>query len=105
MVKSVTNKDQIVDQHIREHEARLKHLDELLERAEKAIADSLEHEKVKLKAEQLKERRDELAREVEQARVDAVKNREMKEIQRSGPMGIWDAVAQDLEHLLERLKL
>lgn len=101
----MTHKEQLVDQKVREYESRLKHLDELLERAKKGITDAPEHEEVKLKAEELQEKRDELAKEAELARQLAVKQRETREIQMSGPMGIWDAVAQDLEHLLERLKL
>jgi hypothetical protein len=32
----MTNKEQLIDQHIREYESRLKHIDELYERAHSA---------------------------------------------------------------------
>ena len=99
----MTHIDQLVDQHIREYESRLKHFDELLERA--ASVTETRPEEVKLKAEELQQHRDEMVLEAEKARQKANQDRERRDIEFHGPMGIWDAVAQELEHLLERHRL
>ena len=46
-----------------------------------------------------------LASHFEQMKLKLGENWEIEEIEKSGPMGIWDVVAQDLEHVLEKLKL
>ena len=54
--------EQMVDRHIREHEARLKHIDELMERADTiGISDT----ELKDEFHKLREKRDKLAEELE----------------------------------------
>jgi Skp family chaperone for outer membrane proteins len=97
----MTNYSHLAEQHIIEFESRLKHLDELLARANKDIAGE-EHEL----AEELKEltaKREELAGHLDTMRLKSREEWQEKEIVQAGPMGIWDAVAQQLEMLIERL--
>ena len=48
--------------------------------------------------------REELAGHLERMRLRSLEDWQEKEIELSGPMGIWDAVAQQLEKLVERLE-
>ena len=98
----MTHIDQLVDQHIREYESRVRHFDELLERAASVTGTRPEDEEVKMKAEELQQYRDEMVLEAEKERQKANQARERRDIKSHGPMGVWDAVAQELEHLLER---
>jgi Skp family chaperone for outer membrane proteins len=91
----------LAEQHIIEFESRLKHIDELLARANEDVTGE-EHEL----AEELKEltsKRDELASHLEKMRLKSLEEWQEKEIEKAGPMGIWDAVAQQIEKLIERL--
>ena len=101
----MTNEIHLVEQHIREYESRLQHFDELLERATKGVREAPEHEEVRTDLAELQQRRDKLASHYEQIKLNLGENWEIEEIEKSGPMGIWDVLAQDLEHFLERLKL
>ena len=97
-----TSLDQRVQQHILEHESRLKHVDELLERAQrktaKAEADA---------AEQLanaKRKRDTLSRQVEAFKLRPPGQWSEAEFEKTGPMVVWDTLAQQLEKLVERME-
>lgn len=94
--------EELVEQHIREQESRLKHIDELLLRARK----NTDHEQPESNAEleKLIAQRDELAGQLDKMRLRPGNDWKEKEIELAGPMGIWDAVAQQLEKLVERLE-
>ncbi len=91
----------LVDQHIKEYDMRLKHLDDLLARArlKAAQAPSAAEELAKLQL-----HRDELAGWVNELKLKPLENWREEEIQKAGPMGIWDAVAQQVEKLVERIE-
>ena len=74
----MTNMNHQIEQHILEYESRLEHLDQMLEQADR-LADSLGKIPQKDAAELMQE-----------------------ELAQAGPMGIWDAVAQRLEKVVER---
>jgi len=101
----MTSENQLVEQHILAYESRLKHFDELFEQAEKGITEAPEHKEVRTKLKELQQERDKLASHYEQMKLKSGENWEVEMIKKSGPMGIWDVLAQDLEHLLKRLKL
>ncbi len=101
----MTGKNQLVEQHILEYGSRLKHFDELLEQAEQGITETPKHDEIRTKLKELQQKRDELTSHFEQMKLKLDKNWEVEMIEKSGPMGIWDTLAQDLEHLLERMKL
>ncbi len=79
----MTDVAQLAEQHIREYQARLKHLDELLE--------------------QTLQRGGEGAAAAYQALKSDEQWREAM-IEQSGPMGLWDALAQQLEKAIEKLE-
>ncbi len=84
-----------VEQHILEHESRLGHIDEMLERAGKAAGEATE-------LEGLTQERDKLAGKLGEMKQKSAEEWEKEELAQAGPMGVWDAVAQQLEKLLER---
>jgi hypothetical protein len=92
----MTTSAQLVEQHIIEHESHLKRIDELLERARETITP----EQPELK--ELAAKREKLSGQIEEMRLKNLEAWQEKEIEMAGPMGIWDAVAQQLEKLLER---
>jgi len=80
-----------VEQHILEHESRLGHIDELLERAGETPG-----------VEDLQARRDELAGQLDEMKQKTAEQWQHEELAQAGPMGVWDAVAQEVEKLLEK---
>ena len=98
----MTNYEQLAEQHIREHESRLKHIDELLARAHAAAGP--EQAGIGAELEKLTAEREELAGHLEKMRLRPFDDWREKEVELAGPMGIWDAVAQQLEKLVERLE-
>ena len=98
----MTDFEELVEQHITEYESRLKHIDELLLRARESTGPSQQESVAEL--EKLVAQRDELAGQLEKMRLRPTNDWREKEIELAGPMGIWDAVAQQLEKLTERLE-
>ncbi len=91
------NQERLTETHIREYEARMKHIDELISRAERA-----EH----LTSAQMEElgalrgQRARLADELEQ-----IKSSSLEEwAKKGGPMIIWDLVAERAEKLIEHIE-
>ena len=90
----MTTLDELVDRHVKEYNSRLKHIDELAEQA--AI---LEEERHVAELAELKSERNILAgylKELEQ-------NPSEVSLEKSGPMAIWDVIAQRLEKLVEKI--
>jgi len=95
----MTTKEQLIDQHIREYESRLKHIDELYERAHKATEHlDDEHES----RSELKWFEARLSNVADTIKTMPVKNWRQETVQKAGPMAIWDIIAQQLEDFLER---
>jgi ferredoxin-NADP reductase len=76
-------------------------MDELLARANEDVTGE-EHE-LAAELKELTSKRDELAGHLDRMRLKSLEDWQEKEIEKAGPMGIWDAVAQQLEKLVERL--
>ena len=93
--------NQLVQQHILEHESRMKHVDELLERArkDKAGGSDADEELAGMKLE-----RDKLSSRVEAFKLKPPEQWSTEEFEKTGPMVIWDALAQQLEKLIERIE-
>ena len=97
----MTKLNQLVQQHILEHESRLKHVDELIDRAQAGIA------KTGGTVEQLadvKRERDQLSSRVEAFKLKPPDQWSEEEFENTGPMVIWDTLAQKLEKLVERME-
>ena len=90
----------LVDQHIREYDLRLQRLDKQLEHAQKK---TMGHETSE-QLEELQRERDKLAVWVDELKLKPLDNWREDEIRKAGPMGIWDAVAQQVERLVEHIE-
>lgn len=88
----------LIEQHILQYESRLKHIDELLGRAEKAKDRQQESE-----LKEIKQDREELSGEMEKLKKQPPEYWNKLGLEKAGPMGAWDAVAQRLEKLVERI--
>jgi DNA repair exonuclease SbcCD ATPase subunit len=91
----------LAEQHMIEFESRLKRIDELLERVNVDVSDEPYELASELK--ELTTKREELAGHIEKMRLKSLDDWEEKEIEKAGPMGVWDAVAQQIEKLVERI--
>jgi hypothetical protein len=98
----MTTKEQLIDQHIREYESRLKHIDELYERAHKATEHLDDGHESRGELKGLAEQRAQLPQDAAQIKTMPVENWRKETVQSAGPMAIWDIVAQKLEDFLER---
>ncbi|MHB1215124.1 MAG: hypothetical protein ACYCY9_09075 [Thiobacillus sp.] len=95
--------DHLIQQHILEHQSRLKHVDELLERAQKKIAQAGSSD-VAAQVADLKRERDTLSSRVEEFKLKPPGQWSKEEFETKGPMMIWDTLAQKLEKLVERME-
>lgn len=94
------NIDQLAEQHIKEHEARLKHVDELFETVEKTNKNAADSSEVSAEVEHLKKEREMLV-----GQLDELRKKSIEEWAHSGgPMVMWDIIANRLEDLIERVK-
>lgn len=93
------NMETLVEQHVAAYESRLKHIDELSQRASGAVESELDPELQAL----IKER-DRLENHVEQMKLRSLEDWDKEELSQAGPMGVWDALAQQLEKLVEKLE-
>lgn len=100
----MTDLNHMVEQHIMKYESSLKHIDELLERARKGVGEVPEHLEVSTALDDLSGEREKLASHIEELRIKPFEDWEEQLIEHAGPMGIWDAVAQQLEKLVERIE-
>ena len=96
--------NKLVQQHIREHELHLTHVDELLDRAHEAAAKGDHPPDLSQQLTGLKQERDKLSGHLDALRSKAPEDWRTEEIEKAGPMGIWDALAQQLEKLVERIE-
>ena len=99
----MTNKEHLVEQHVRESESRLRHLDELLAKAQGPVGDSADRELEETLG-RLRAERDRMASHLQTLRFYSVRDWRSEEIEMAGPMAVWDALAQGVEELVERLE-
>ncbi len=93
----MTNIDLMAEQHIKQYESQLKHIDEVMEKANKDInPDSDFSEELK----ELARHRIELADYIEELKDKAP----FEWMEEGGPMVLWDIVAQRIEELVERIE-
>jgi chromosome segregation ATPase len=97
----MANIHQVAEQQIRQYESQLKHIDDVMERASKIRTENTEL-KAELGAElkELAEHRGELADYIEELRDRAP----FEWMEEGGPMVLWDAVAERIEELVERIE-
>lgn len=100
----MTHFNQLVEQQIDLYESRLKHIDELFERSSKGVAGSPEHADIHAQIANLKNERDRFAKHIDAMKQRSIDNLQEEFIEKSGPMGVWDALALQLEKLVERIE-
>ncbi len=89
--------DELVERHIREYESRMQHIDEMLEKATKALP--LGEEELAAELAKLQEERDNL-----ESRLNELRKLSANEwAKQGGPLVFWDQVGLRLEKLLKRL--
>ncbi len=93
--------DQLVEQHIRTQESRLKQIDELLAKAEAAAKGNADMEAA---VAELRRRRNEQAVGLDSQKARSPGDWAEKEIEAAGPMAVWDALALDIEQLIEKME-
>jgi DNA repair exonuclease SbcCD ATPase subunit len=94
--RKMSDINQLAESHIKEHEARLKHIDELMEQADKAKHEAEDSAEL----ESLKQERVTLANHLDELREQSAE----EWAEKGGPMVMWDIVASRLEKLVERIK-
>ena len=100
----MTTKEQLVEQHIREYEARQKHVNELIAMAEDAAKKLAHDHEIKNELAQYQGQHSELVKQAEQLKRMPLEHWREEMIQSAGPMAVWDVLAQKLEDLVERLE-
>tara|TARA_R110002167_G_C12481527_1_gene634652 strand:+ start:121 stop:423 length:303 start_codon:yes stop_codon:yes gene_type:complete len=100
----MTKINHLVEQNIERYESHLKHIDELFEQASKGKNASPEHADIHAQIANLKGERDKFAKHIDGLKQGTIADFEENMIEKSGPMGIWDALALQLEKLVERIK-
>ena len=98
----MTTKEQLIDQHIREYESRLKHIDELYEKAHKATEHLDEDHEVRTELSDYDVQRARLQQHADDVKSMPIEKWREETVQHAGPMAIWDILAQKLEDFLER---
>jgi len=98
----MTTKEQLIDQHIREYESRLKHIDELYQRAHDATEHLDEEHDSRSELSDLSSQRLQLQKQTEEIKTMAPDRWREETVQSAGPMAIWDILAQKLEDFIER---
>ena len=100
----MTRLDTLVEQQILEYQARFKHLDELLEQAEKGPAGGEKVAVVGNELAELRQERQKLIDDIEDIKKKTKEEWQEDTIEEAGPMVLWEAVAKRIENLIERLE-
>jgi 3'-phosphoadenosine 5'-phosphosulfate sulfotransferase (PAPS reductase)/FAD synthetase len=98
----MTTKEHLIEQHIREYESRLKHIDELYERAHKATEHLDDEHETRSELKTFAKERSQLPKDADEIKTMPIENWREETVQNAGPMAIWDILAQKLEDFLER---
>lgn len=95
----MTSVDKLAERQIREHEARLAHVDKLMDQAAEE-AEKSGSESVHKELHEIKEERGKMADYVEELKTKSPE----QFMEAAGPMVMWELVAKRLEKLIERIK-
>ena len=98
----MTTKEQLIEQHVREYESRLKHIDELYQRAQQAAGNAESTDATGAELKDLQAQLSLLRETTQQIKAMPLEKWRSETMQSAGPMAIWDIVAQKLEDFIER---
>ena len=98
----MTNKEHLIEQHVREYESRMKHIDELYQRAHQAT-----HKLDTAHGAHTRLHEFTAQRSLLQETTDSIKTMPLDKwreatLHNAGPMAVWDILAQKLEDFVER---
>lgn len=93
-----------LEQRINRYQENLRHIDALLDRAKRGAARMPAQSDVHARVEQAQGEREKISAHLEALRRMSSGQFSAQLIEQSGPMGVWDAVAEDLEKLVERVE-
>lgn len=93
-----------LEQRLNQYAANLRHIDDLLSRAKQGAAGMPAHSDIHAQVEKAKSDRDKVSAHLEKLRKMSSEQFSEELIKQAGPMGVWDAVAEDLERLVERFE-
>ena len=96
--------EKLVDQHIKEYESRLKHLDALFAKAKKASEKLDDDHALKSELGNYHQQHADLSERVVELKKKPLDHWREDMIQSAGPMGILDILGQKVEDLIERLE-
>lgn len=99
---TVSQKEHLIEQRVLEYESKLKHIDELINRAETQVKSCEVPSHVEEELRMIKSMRDQLADKHEYIDELSSSNWQSETIEHAGPMAIWDTVAQKIEMLIEK---
>lgn len=98
----MTTKEQLVEQHIREYQSRLKHIDELYERAHDLTKQLDDNIPSRSELKDYDQQRALLRQKTDQIKTMEVSHWREETRKSAGPMAVWDILAQGLEDFIER---
>jgi len=98
----MTTREQLIEQHIREYESRLKHIDELYQRAQQAAVHPGAGGGADDELKDLKAQLSLLRETTHRIKTMPMDKWRAETASSAGPMAIWDIVAQKLEDFIER---
>lgn len=96
--------NQLAEQHIERYQSHLKHIDELLQRSQRGVTSHPEAADIEAQLAKLKTERDRFAEHIDTLKQGSTAEMQKQMIDEAGPMGVWDALAQQLEKLVERIE-
>ena len=98
------NGTELSDQNILKYESLQKHTAELLDRAQMHIGPGPEYDDARAQTERLAREHDQLSGTLDQLKQRRASGDLLEdEIEREGPMSVWEILGQDLEKLVEKL--
>ena len=98
----MTSKEQLIEQHIREYESRMKHIDELYERAHQATENLGAADDTQSRLNELSAQRALLRETTDSIKTMPLDKWREATLSNAGPMAVWDILAQKLEDFVER---
>ena len=98
----MTNKEHLIEQHILEYESRMKHIDELYQRAHQAAGKIDNADGAQSRLNELTAQRSLLQETTESIKTMPLDRWREATASSAGPMAVWDILAQKLEDFVER---
>jgi hypothetical protein len=98
----MTNKEHLIEQHILAYESRMKHIDELYQRAHQAAGKLDTADDVSTRLDELAAQRSLLRETTDSIKTMPIDNWREATLRNAGPMAVWDILAQKLEDFVER---